>query len=429
MLNQWISIIAMASTAPILGYAMEMMQRIKPNSGKRWMRITFWTVVCFLMAVNKVFSNGDIIGTILGDIIFIVACAISFRFFYDGSFWRKTAVCIMVVVAEMSAEFGFLVLKLLYHIDTLSMDFRQTDMMLGSLSGAMFASIALFFLAFLWRWFEKRSRMPRGSWIFVLMPLCLMIPSFQYYLEAVRGNGEVALIHLVAMGGALVLDLLLVCIQFNQAEKDSLEKELRELRYQNQLERQHYQNVEARREEMAKIRHDYNNLLTSVLGLLHMGKSEEAEQAITTLLSRVEQTREYPYCGIPIVNVILAEKQKDCEKNGITLQIDLLIPEDVAVDQIDLCSAFSNLLDNAIRACIQLPPEKTRIITLNVGIQGDYLIIRCDNPAKKAPGERPEGSGYGNKILKDIARRYNGSFCTEFSEGTYTARLVLLEIR
>jgi len=59
---------------------------------------------------------------------------------------------------------------------------------------------------------------------------------------------------------------------------------------------------------------------------------------------------------------------------------------------IDLCSLFSNLLDNAIRACTQLPPEQTRRIRLTVGMQGDDMLVRCDNPATKGLGPRPEYS-------------------------------------
>lgn len=95
------------------------------------------------------------------------------------------------------------------------------------------------------------------------------------------------------MAGAAVLNLALIGVQFHQT----------------QLERQHYQSVERRREEMAKIRHDYNNLLSSVLGLVRMGKTREAEEMVLGLLARVEATREAPYCGIPIVNAILSEKE------------------------------------------------------------------------------------------------------------------------
>lgn len=425
MLNQWISILCQTASGPVFGYAMELMQQIKPNNAARWMRIAFWTVIFFIIAIHKIFTNGSMAGTVIGWLMTGIFMVISFVCFYGGTIWRRIAVFFMLLVAMMTAECAFGLVCWLFQTDCLSLDFRQTDMMLGSLLGSMLSIVSMFFVAALWRRFEKESRLPRGSWAFVLLPLCLVIPSVYYYVEILQGNGEVALIHLVSMLAAFVLDLFLVCIQFNQAEKDELEKELQALRYRMQLEQQHYQNVEARREEMAKIRHDYNNLLTSVLGLLRSGKAKEAEQTMAALLSRVQETGEYQYCGIPIVNAILAVKQEECRKNEILLRTDLLFPEEMDVEQIDLCSAFSNLLDNAIHACMQLPPKKPRSIALSVGVRGDYLIIRCDNPAAKLPGETKSG-GYGCRILEDIARRYDGNFQTEFGDDVFTARLILL---
>ena len=101
-----------------------------------------------------------------------------------------------------------------------------------------------------------------------------------------------SLLHVFSMTGAFLLNMLLIFVQFNQAEKDEAEKELAELKHQTELERQYYESVEARREEMAKIRHDYNNHLSSVLGLMYMGKPDEAKKVLESLLVKVEQTEE-----------------------------------------------------------------------------------------------------------------------------------------
>ena len=102
-----------------------------------------------------------------------------------------------------------------------------------------------------------------------------------------------------------------------------------------------------------------------------------------------------------------------------------MFSEVCSVAPLDLCSMFSNLLDNAIRACEELPEDK-RIIDLSARNQGDYLLIRCDNPALEHPGNQPQGTGYGKKILRDIAERYHGEFQTSFADGVFTARLILL---
>ena len=43
---------------------------------------------------------------------------------------------------------------------------------------------------------------------------------------------------------------------------------------------------------MAKLRHDYNNHLSSVLGLIRMGNRKEAEAAVKALLQKAEHGEE-----------------------------------------------------------------------------------------------------------------------------------------
>lgn len=425
MLNQWLSVLFQASVGPVFGLAMESMQKIRKNRVKKWMRLVFWIVLMAGLAVNKVFTNGSEAGSIAFAVIFLAALVISAKLFYDGKFWHRILVGILLLAAMMFAECGTALVCWVYQAAPFSMDYRQSDMMVGCLIGNIFSNAAMFLVAAVWRHFGLQKRMPRGSLVFVLMALCLLIPNIHFYFELTAQNGAFSPILLVSMGSAFILCLLLVCVQFNQAEKDDLERELLGLKHQSALERQHYENVEARREEIAKIRHDYNNILNAILGLLHTCKVEEAEELVSGLLSRVELTKEYPYCGIPVVNVVLSEKEQECRRLEIRFCADLLFPENVAVDPIDLCRVFSNLLDNAIHATARFPGEQ-KVIVLHVGIQGDYLIIRCDNPAQDASEEPPARKGYGMKILKDIAQRYEGSVQTEFTDGRFIARVVLL---
>ena len=77
------------------------------------------------------------------------------------------------------------------------------------------------------------------------------------------------------------------------------------------------------------------------------------------------------------------------------------------MQKIDICSVFGNLLDNAIRASLQYKTNKDEPeIYLTAGAKGDYLIIKCKNSSMK-PGDKPDGTGYGLKILKEIALKYD----------------------
>lgn len=250
----------------------------------------------------------------------------------------------------------------------------------------------------------------------VLSLLSLYYQSYTKSLETIPVENFI--IYTVMFFGLVALAMNLI----NQKEKKQVAAELSELRRLSELEQVHYQEIEKRREEMAKIRHDYNNLLTSALLLLHAGKSEEAEQLFSELSRRIEHTREYPYCGIPIINAILSEKEEICRESGIRLTAELMLPEELPVSNFDLCSALGNLMDNAIRACRKIAESEIR---LSCGIANGYLVVKAVNPAEKEPDGKPEGTGYGLKILGDLAKRYHGDFFTEYKDGMFVAQLSL----
>lgn len=427
MTNQWLCFLFQASVGPVFGFAMDSMQPPRKNAPAKWVRVGLWTLSQALGSIDILLWRTPRTGVNLGAFVLsFLAAWISFAFFYETSFRRQLFITMLLILTASVSELFWALVLWLFQLPALSADYAQPDMVLAVLIGSFGSNTLLFFTAALWRRLRLDRRMPRGSAAFVIMPLCLFAPTAIYSIDAVRLGSQVSSLHILSMAGALLLSLLLICVQFNQAEKEQVERELSRLRHEAQLERQHYESVEARREEMGKIRQDYNRHLTGVLTLLEGAETEEAEKRLLALLDKVESTREYPYCTIPIVNAILSEKEGQCRKLGITLRADLLFAGDVAVAPIDLCSIFGNLLDNAIRACTQLPPDRPREITLEGRTQGDYLLIRCDNPALRGPGPKPEGSGYGMKILRDIAHRYAGQFTPSFENGTFTARLVLL---
>lgn len=429
MLNRILSILFQASVGPVFGLCIEMVLQPKQTGWPRWMRITVLALIYMVVAVIKTICDSAMAVTLSMFVLNVSLRFVLLCFMYEGRVWVKLGAMLALDLAIMTAECGYFILPGLLDLETLTLDFSQPDMMIGSFIGAMISNSAQVLSTVLWRHIRNQSSMLRYPWLFVIMPICLAIPALRYDSEIWSTGGTADFVNLVSLVASYLFSLLLIFLMFNQANKDTLEKELAETQYWAKLEQQHYQNIEARREEMAKIRHDYNNLLTSVLGLLRMGEPEEAEEALAKLLTRVEQTREYQFCGIPIVNAILSEKQNTCTEQGIRLVTDLLLPEDSGIEQIDLCSVFSNLLDNAIRACGQLPEGADRTISLTAGTRGDYLGIRCDNPSAKAPGQHPEGSGYGTKILKDIAKRYDGEFKTGYEGGVFTATLILLADR
>jgi len=219
---------------------------------------------------------------------------------------------------------------------------------------------------------------------------------------------------------SFVADLVLLTYTIAQEKKTELEEELRETLHQMELEQFHYREVEQRREELSKIRRDFNKQLMSVAQLVRSGEESPAQEMIRSLSEAINKTKENPYCVIPVVNAILTEKAQECAAAGIGFEVELDIPARLTMEQMHLCSIFSNLMDNAINACKQIRGEKPAI-RLYSKVDGDYLFIKAVNPSAEPPKKPLSGRGYGTRILSDLAARYGGNYKSEYRDGMFTA--------
>ena len=345
MVNQLLCVLFQTSSGILFGAALELMLDIKKNRLKKWHRMLLWYLLYLSMSSTKILIGNNAAISLASNGYWLIVSFTYLHFFYADTLWKKIIALFSMHVANFGGEAGCIISLPILGIDTLSMDYRNPDMVLGCFISAMVSAVFIVLVVRIWNRCCKRGAKVRHPFMMVLLPICLMTPMYQYGVMIWEMEGVARAVNMISMVASFVFLMLFIVVLFSQADKEAVERELTEMKYRSELEQQHYKAVDARREELAKIRHDYNNLLTSVRGLLQMGQIEEAREALDNLLVRVGQTRECRYCGVPIINALLSEKQEICDRQGIILSADLLFPEDVSVEPIDLCSVFSNLMD------------------------------------------------------------------------------------
>ncbi|MCI6887600.1 MAG: GHKL domain-containing protein [Lachnospiraceae bacterium] len=364
---------------------------------------------------------------VLMEIVQLILFILYLGIFFVDPWWKKLMTFVFFVVLAHAAEIivlpFFTSMGLVYNFDfgTYELFVFQTLCCIVNLSLSTV-------LVMVWNAVTKRQRPPRNAGVFLLFPisqLLLMRNVNRVYIP------ETPVLHqmlFATLGIALsfVADLVFFYLLMAQGERDALEEQVRELEHMRHVEQLHYQSVEARRKELAKIRHDFNNQLTVALHLAGEGFNDQSRKIPEELKEKIAKTKEYAWCGNAVVNAVLEEKAADCRREKIIFSAELEIGNENEIEPIHLCSIFSNLMDNAIRAASKCS-ETDRRISLRAARKGDYLHIKAENTALRPTKEtRPKGRhGYGQEILRDIAAQYNGEFRTEWSDGIYTAVLSL----
>lgn len=148
--------------------------------------------------------------------------------------------------------------------------------------------------------------------------------------------------------------------------------------------------------------------------------------ALWGVLQESQKKERSLYCANELVNTVLEEKLKECQKAKISVSVQVEVPEFIEVKGSHLCSVWTNLLDNGIHACQSLPPAG-RWMHIQSKVQGDYLYIRVSNSTSEDYGRRPiaPGHGLGKQILARLSSQYQGEYWAKADKETYAAVVVL----
>ena len=180
------------------------------------------------------------------------------------------------------------------------------------------------------------------------------------------------------------------------------------------------------REELMKIRHDLKNQLSYISVLLNDGKYEEANKYI---LSLTNQKEEYLYsfsCPNLIISGIVNLELTKAKLAKKKISFKAVVPPQLPFEDSDLLSLITNIVDNAIENFV--PKDDKDCINVSIVAQSDYLRITSlnsinEDKAKAAQTlrttKRGKAHGYGTKIIKNIASKYNGYASFKVEDGKF----------
>jgi len=180
------------------------------------------------------------------------------------------------------------------------------------------------------------------------------------------------------------------------------------------------------REELMKIRHDLRNQLSYTQALLNDGKYEEANNYIQSL---VNQKEEYLYsfsCPNTIISGIVNLELTKAKIANKKINFKVVVPPKLPFEDSDLLSLITNIVDNSIENFE--PIDEKDFINVTIVTQQDYLRITSfnsvdQNNIKGKPSlrttKRGKAHGYGTRIIKNIAKKYEGYVTFTFEENKF----------
>lgn len=150
--------------------------------------------------------------------------------------------------------------------------------------------IAFFFLLIEMIW--KKQEIEKGSrenGCFVLLLAGQILFFIPNVINTVETSTGLTLISLTGVLIGIVFCIMLPVIISETEKRELAEAELEELNRSYELEEVHIRLLEQKQEQIAKMRHDFNNQLTVVMSLINIGKQTDAEEMLQEMKENIEK--------------------------------------------------------------------------------------------------------------------------------------------
>ena len=158
------------------------------------------------------------------------------------------------------------------------------------------------------------------------------------------------------------------------AEKTKVLAEVKAYEKQIEMYQDWYESICVSRQEMHSFRHDMKNHMNVLRSLCCKGGHEEdCLEEIGKYVERISmdylEISDAVDSGNPVLDAIINTKRVLAESRGIEMEVQLLVPEGIHCQGVDMVILLGNLLDNAIEAC-----EKTGLEKQEIGLEIRYQM-------------------------------------------------------
>ena len=375
---------------------------------KRWKLIAGLVAVRVPFTICKFFYNSNAGIRTLCIFVAMLGMIIYAHLLLKGYLWQKVLFVILEVVCSFFAEMCVQIIwnDKFAQYDTLSLD--MPFMLQMNVYIYMFLTILYVMCLFLWRKVLRKAYDLRVFLLFsvFLVSQILLVSSINDKIyTGITASGVITICGFFI---GILSDIMLLYILLKQQSMQEMKVRIVQMQMAWDAEHAHYEEIESRRNELAKIRHDLNDHFIVIKELLNSGENGKANEMLDTLIDYVMSTKEYAYCADPIVNAVLNENEMICKERGIAFTYGMQITAPLKLNPVVVCSIFSNLLKNAVAGATDALEDSQKAY-IDVKSQADdaYLHVMVQN-SYSTQKVKKKRKGYGQEILQKIADQNDG---------------------
>jgi signal transduction histidine kinase len=282
-----------------------------------------------------------------------------------------------------------------------------------------------------------------GRWMAILIIVAVLGCAFFVAMVQLFSNGATTLTHLessiwfITFGGVSILIIIaLLVMKVHNIKNLEIVNDMQMQMLEQQ--RLYYSKLLQQEEDTKAFRHDINNHLFSIRQLMQSSRYDEVTDYIDNLTESFNQIQVLAKTntGSEIINVLFSGLLLRYKESDIELKWSGLIPNDIKINNTDLCGLFSNLLKNAFEAASAY--EGKRFIKINISDKDDRFYIAVRNTSmprmKLSKGifatskSDKVNHGFGTQIIQNIVSKYDGMIHNGYDANEFTTEIIFTNI-
>lgn len=408
---------------------------------------TLGMIICITPMKKSVKRNLLVLG---GYVVYaVVFSSLSLRFLGFLSFLRSAIFTVSlpgVVAIYMAADtsiskhiFKCLSQLLLSLYLIISMTLLNT-LLGGTLRSSaillLFSYAAMIFLEFFFlrSYFLDRIEIITKGWgILALIPSSFLLLVMVLILYPTHYTQNPSFAILFYLSGAVILIIYYAVFQYLQTQyqyqMDEQNREIWEIQMQGI--KKHAEDTKRNAEEVKRIWQETHQMLSGIAALAKEGNAQAILSFVAASSALNPLTAPAHYCSDPILNATLTAYLGKAENSGITVRLHLAIPEMLPVDSAELSICFANALENAIKACEELPKNERKIIIRC--IHKPAFMFEIENPYKGRitfgrnglPNSTQSGHGIGTRSIMAFCEKHNAFYDFSAEGGWFKVMITL----
>lgn len=207
----------------------------------------------------------------------------------------------------------------------------------------------------------------------------------------------------------------------------------RRMRSWRRLMERHYEEVQAMYQQMRIWRHDYKNHLQVMKAHLDMGEYQKLNDYIMRLDQELGSAGKIIDTGNQVLDASLNSLITMAEAKQIEVDVKVVLPPELSVDEYDLCVLLGNLLNNAVEGCESQREGERRFLRIYIGLLREQFYVSVTNShavSVQKEGERYRSTkagdrGLGMMSIDHVVAKYHGHINRKNDESIFATEVML----